>query len=126
MIGPVEQVWKTQQIGRAPISLETPIEMDGDSCLGDLLEDTNAPDPAETAFAAILKAHLADILDALPPRQRRVLVLRFGLDDNHPRTLEEIAKTFGVTRERARQLESKALIKLRRLSRKRSLSDFTV
>ena len=92
--------------------------------LGDLLEDANAPDPAETVFAAILKAYLADLLDALPPRQRRVLVLRFGLDDNRPRTLEEVAKTFGVTRERARQLESKALIKLRRLSQKRSLRDF--
>jgi RNA polymerase primary sigma factor len=122
---PVEQVWKIQQIARAPISLETPIEDEGEGSLGDLLEDANAPDPAETAFASVLKAHLADLLDALPPRQRKVLVLRFGLDDNQPRTLEEVAKAFGVTRERARQLELKALSKLRRLSQKRSLKDFT-
>ncbi|HYM70816.1 MAG TPA: sigma-70 family RNA polymerase sigma factor [bacterium] len=122
---PVERVWKIQQIARAPISLETPIEDEGEGSLGDLLEDANASDPAETAFASVLKAHLADLLDALPPRQRKVLVLRFGLDDNQPRTLEEVAKAFGVTRERARQLELKALSKLRRLSQKRSLKDFT-
>jgi len=122
---PVERVWKIQQIARAPISLETPIEDEGEGSLGDLIEDANAPDPAETAFASVLKAHLADLLDALPPRQRKVLVLRFGLDDNQPRTLEEVAKAFGVTRERARQLELKALSKLRRLSQQRSLRDFT-
>jgi RNA polymerase primary sigma factor len=121
---PVEQVWKIQQIARAPISLETPIEEDGEGSLGDLLEDANAPDPAETAFASLLKAHLADLLNILPPRQRKVLVLRFGLDDNQPRTLEEVAKAFGVTRERARQLELKALCKLRRLSEKKCLNDF--
>ncbi|HLJ61017.1 MAG TPA: sigma-70 family RNA polymerase sigma factor [bacterium] len=122
---PVEPVWKVQQIARAPISLETPIEDEGEGSLGDLIEDATAPDPMETAFASVLKAHLADLLDALPPRQRKVLVVRFGLDDNQPRTLEEVAKAFGVTRERARQLELKALSKLRRLSEKRSLRDFT-
>jgi len=122
---PVGQVWQVQQIARAPISLETPITEDGDSCLGDLLEDANASDPMEIAFAAALKTHLAELLDALPPRQRRVLVLRFGFDDNHPRKLEEVAQAFGVSRERVRQLELKALTKLRRLSQKRSLRDFT-
>lgn len=124
MDGSVEQMWKIQQLARAPISLETPIEEEGEGALVDLLADANAPDPAETVFAAILKAYLADLLDTLPPRQRKVLVLRFGMDDNRPRTLEEVAKTFGVTRERVRQLELKALIKLRRLSQKWSLRDF--
>jgi RNA polymerase primary sigma factor len=121
---PVARVRTAQQIARMPVSLEAPIASDEDASLGDLLEDTTAPDPAETAFASALRAHLADLLNALPMRQRRVIVLRFGLDDNQPRTLEEVAKAFGVTRERARQLELKALAKLRRLSQERALADF--
>ncbi len=121
---PVARVRAAQQVARMPVSLEAPIANDEDGCLGDLLEDTTAPDPAEAAFASALRAHLADLLNALPMRQRQVIMLRFGLDDNQPRTLEEVAKVFGVTRERARQLELKALAKLRRLSRGRALADF--
>jgi RNA polymerase primary sigma factor len=121
---PVERVREINKIAQEPISLETPIGEEEDSHLGDFIEDHEALAPAEAASATMLREQLNDVLDTLTPRERKVLKLRFGLDDNHPRTLEEVGREFGVTRERIRQIEAKALRKLRHPSRSKRLKDF--
>ena len=106
------------------VSLDKPIEEDGDSLLRDFIEDTNTPDPAEAASFMLLKEQLEEVLATLTQRERNVLSLRFGLEDGHERTLEEVGKKFNVTRERIRQIEAKALRKLRHPSRSKNLKDF--
>ena len=112
------------KIAQEPVSLETPIGEEEDSHLGDFIEDEGAPAPAEAASHALMKEQLWDVLDTLTPREEKVLRLRFGLDDGHQRTLEEVGKEFQVTRERIRQIEAKALRKLRHPSRSKKLKDF--
>ena len=112
------------KIAQEPVSLETPIGEEEDSHLGDFLMDENAPAPAEAASHALMKEQLWDVLDTLTPREEKVLRLRFGLDDGHQRTLEEVGKEFKVTRERIRQIEAKALRKLRHPSRSKKLKDY--
>ena len=117
----VEEVLK---IAQEPVSLETPIGEEEDSHLGDFIPDDDAPVPAEAASQTLLKEQLADVLKTLTPREEKVLRLRFGLEDGRPRTLEEVGKEFNVTRERIRQIEAKALRKLRHPSRSKRLKDF--
>ncbi|NLG58465.1 MAG: RNA polymerase sigma factor RpoD [Clostridiales bacterium] len=112
------------KIAQEPVSLETPIGEEEDSHLGDFIQDEDAPAPAEAASNALMKELLWDVLDSLTPREAKVLKLRFGLDDGNPRTLEEVGKEFSVTRERIRQIEAKALRKLRHPSRSKKLKDF--
>ena len=112
------------KIAQEPVSLETPIGEEEDSHLGDFLEDETALAPAEAASHALMKEQLKDVLDTLTPREEKVLRLRFGLDDGHQRTLEEVGKEFQVTRERIRQIEAKALRKLRHPSRSKKLKDY--
>ena len=112
------------KIAQEPVSLETPIGEEEDSHLGDFIEDEAAPAPAEAASHALMKEQLWDVLDTLTPREEKVLRLRFGLDDGHQRTLEEVGKEFNVTRERIRQIEAKALRKLRHPSRSKKLKDY--
>ena len=112
------------KIAQEPVSLETPIGEEEDSHLGDFLEDETALAPAEAASHALMKEQLWDVLDTLTPREEKVLRLRFGLDDGHQRTLEEVGKEFNVTRERIRQIEAKALRKLRHPSRSKKLKDY--
>ncbi len=112
------------KIAQEPVSLETPIGEEEDSHLGDFIQDEDAPAPAEAASNALMKELLWDVLDTLTPREAKVLRLRFGLDDGNPRTLEEVGKEFTVTRERIRQIEAKALRKLRHPSRSKKLRDF--
>jgi RNA polymerase primary sigma factor len=119
-----ERVRELRKISRDPVSLETPVGEDGDASLGDFVEDTDAIAPADAASMTVLHTEMEDLLDTLSPRERRVLQLRFGLADGHERTLEEVGKRFGVTRERVRQIEAKALRKLRHPSRANSLRDF--
>jgi RNA polymerase primary sigma factor len=121
---PVERVREIIKIAQEPISLETPIGEEEDSHLGDFIEDQDALAPAEAASFTVLKEHLEEVLGTLTPRERKVLKLRFGLDDGRPRTLEEVGREFGVTRERIRQIEAKALRKLRHPSRSKRLKDF--
>ena len=121
---PVERVREIQNISQEPVSLETPIGEEEDSHLGDFIKDDNVPVPAEAAAAAILKEQLMDVLDTLTERERKVIRLRFGLDDGRARTLEEVGREFQVTRERIRRIEAKALRKLRHPTRSRRLRDF--
>ena len=121
---PVEKVREIMKIAQEPVSLETPIGEEEDSHLGDFIPDDDAPAPAEAAAFALLKEQLMDVLDTLTPREEKVLRLRFGLEDGRPRTLEEVGKEFNVTRERIRQIEAKALRKLRHPSRSKKLKDF--
>ena len=112
------------KIAQEPVSLETPIGEEEDSHLGDFIPDDDAPAPAEAASFALMKEQLLDVLDTLTPREEKVLRLRFGLDDGRQRTLEEVGKEFNVTRERIRQIEAKALRKLRNPSRSKKLKDY--
>lgn len=121
---PVERVREILKISQEPVSLETPIGEEEDSHLGDFIQDDNVPVPAEAAAATLLKEQLGEVLDTLTDRERKVLRLRFGMDDGRARTLEEVGKEFDVTRERIRQIEAKALRKLRHPSRSRKLRDY--
>lgn len=119
-----EKVRDILKIAQEPVSLETPIGEEEDSHLGDFIPDDDAPAPAEAAAFTLLKEQLMEVLDTLTPREEKVLRLRFGLDDGRARTLEEVGKEFNVTRERIRQIEAKALRKLRHPSRSKRLKDF--
>ncbi len=121
---PVDRVREIQKISQEPVSLETPIGEEEDSHLGDFIQDDNVPVPAEAAAFTLLKEQLSEVLDTLTEREQKVLRLRFGLDDGRARTLEEVGKEFDVTRERIRQIEAKALRKLRHPSRSRKLKDY--
>ena len=121
---PVDKVREIMRVAQEPVSLETPIGEEEDSHLGDFIPDDDAPIPAVAASQTLLKEQLADVLKTLTPREEKVLRLRFGLEDGRPRTLEEVGKEFNVTRERIRQIEAKALRKLRHPSRSRKLRDF--
>jgi len=121
---PVERVREIQKISQEPVSLETPIGEEEDSHLGDFIQDDNIPVPADAAAFTLLKEQLIDVLGTLTDREQKVLRLRFGLDDGRSRTLEEVGKEFNVTRERIRQIEAKALRKLRHPSRSRKLKDY--
>ena len=121
---PVDKVREIMKIAQEPVSLETPIGEEEDSHLGDFIPDDDAPAPAEAASYTLLKEQLMDVLGTLTPREEKVLKLRFGLEDGRSRTLEEVGKEFNVTRERIRQIEAKALRKLRHPSRSKRLKDF--
>ena len=121
---PVERVREIQKISQEPVSLETPIGDEEDSHLGDFIKDDNVPVPAEAAAFTLLKEQLVEVLGTLTEREQKVLCLRFGLEDGRARTLEEVGKEFDVTRERIRQIEAKALRKLRHPSRSRKLKDY--
>ena len=121
---PVESVREIQKISQEPVSLETPIGEEEDSHLGDFIQDDNVPVPAEAAASTLLKEQLVEVLGTLTEREQKVLRLRFGMDDGRARTLEEVGKEFNVTRERIRQIEAKALRKLRHPSRSRKLRDY--
>lgn len=120
----VDKVREIMKISQEPVSLETPIGEEEDSHLGDFIPDDDAPAPAEAAAFTLLKEQLIDVLDTLTTREEKVLRLRFGLDDGRARTLEEVGKEFNVTRERIRQIEAKALRKLRHPSRSKKLKDY--
>ena len=121
---PVDRVRDILKIAQEPVSLESPIGEEEDSHLGDFIPDDDAPEPAEAASFMLLKEQLVEVLQTLTPREEKVLRLRFGIDDGHTRTLEEVGKEFKVTRERIRQIEAKALRKLRHPSRSKKLKDF--
>jgi RNA polymerase primary sigma factor len=121
---PSERVREIMRLSKMPLSLELPVGEEGDSDLGDFIEDRATMPPAEAASRELLKAQLSKVLSELSDRERRVLLLRFGLEDDRPRTLEEVGKEFNVTRERIRQIEAKALRKLRHPSRSRKLKDY--
>ena len=121
---PVDRVREILKISQEPVSLETPIGEEEDSHLGDFIQDDNAPVPADAAAFTLLKEQLVEVLSTLTDREQKVLRLRFGLDDGRARTLEEVGKEFNVTRERIRQIEAKALRKLRHPSRSRKLKDY--
>ncbi len=120
----VEKVREIQKIAQDPVSLETPIGEEEDSHLGDFIEDNTALSPSDVAESNMLKEQLIQVLNTLTPREEKVLRLRYGLDDSHPRTLEEVGREFNVTRERIRQIEAKALRKLRHPNRLKKLKDF--
>ena len=124
LIMPVDKVREIMRVAQEPVSLETPIGEEEDSHLGDFIPDEDAPVPAEAASHTLLKEQLSGVLKSLTPREEKVLRLRFGLEDGRPRTLEEVGKEFNVTRERIRQIEAKALRKLRHPSRSKKLRDF--
>ena len=121
---PVEKVREILKIAQEPVSLETPIGEEEDSHLGDFIPDEDASEPAEAASFTLLKEQLSEVLNTLTPREEKVLRLRFGIEDGRTRTLEEVGKEFNVTRERIRQIEAKALRKLRHPSRSKKLKDF--
>ena len=120
----VARVREIQKIAQDPVSLETPIGEEEDSHLGDFIEDDKTQTPSDSVSFIMLKEQLLSVLDTLTPREEKVLRLRYGIDDGKPRTLEEVGKEFNVTRERIRQIEAKALRKLRHPSRSRRLKDF--
>ena len=120
----VEKVREILKIAQEPVSLETPIGEEEDSHLGDFIPDEDAPAPAEAAAFSMLKEQLVDVLGTLTDREQKVLKLRFGLEDGRARTLEEVGKKFDVTRERIRQIEAKALRKLRHPTRSKKLKDY--
>lgn len=121
---PIDKVGEIMKIAQEPVSLETPIGEEDDSHLGDFIQDDKAPAPSDAATFTLLKEQLMDVLNTLTPREEKVLRLRFGLDDGRARTLEEVGKEFNVTRERIRQIEAKALRKLRHPSRSKKLKDY--
>jgi RNA polymerase primary sigma factor len=121
---PVDKVREIMRVAQEPVSMETPIGEEEDSHLGDFIPDDDAPAPQEAASHTLLKETLGNVLDSLTPREEKVLRLRFGLEDGRSRTLEEVGKEFNVTRERIRQIEAKALRKLRHPSRSKKLKDF--
>ena len=121
---PVDKVREIMRVAQEPVSLETPIGEEEDSHLGDFIPDDDAPAPADAASHTLLRETLGDVLDSLTPREEKVLRLRFGLEDGRSRTLEEVGKEFNVTRERIRQIEAKALRKLRHPSRSKRLKDY--
>ncbi|MCI8815854.1 MAG: RNA polymerase sigma factor RpoD [Angelakisella sp.] len=121
---PVEKVREIMRVAQEPVSLETPIGEEEDSHLGDFIPDNDAPAPTDVASHTLLKEQLSEVLGTLTPREEKVLKLRFGLEDGRSRTLEEVGKEFNVTRERIRQIEAKALRKLRHPSRSKRLKDF--
>ena len=121
---PVDKVREILKIAQEPVSLETPIGEEEDSHLGDFIPDEGASEPSEAASFTLLKEQLVDVLGTLTPREEKVLKLRFGIEDGRTRTLEEVGKEFNVTRERIRQIEAKALRKLRHPSRSKKLKDF--
>ena len=121
---PVDKVREIMRVAQEPVSLETPIGEEEDSHLGDFIPDDDAPAPADAASHTLLREQLSEVLATLTPREAKVLQLRFGLEDGRPRTLEEVGKEFDVTRERIRQIEAKALRKLRHPSRSKKLKDF--
>ena len=120
----VEKVRESNKISQDPVSLETPIGEEEDSHLGDFIPDDDVPAPVDAAAYSMLKEQLMEVLDTLSDREKKVLMLRFGLEDGRPRTLEEVGKEFNVTRERIRQIEAKALRKLRHPSRSKKLKDY--
>ena len=124
LVMPVEKVREIMRVAQEPVSLETPIGEEEDSHLGDFIPDEDAPAPSDVASHTMLKEQLAEVLSTLTPREEKVLRLRFGLEDGRSRTLEEVGKEFNVTRERIRQIEAKALRKLRHPSRSKKLKDF--
>ena len=121
---PLARVREIQKISQEPVSLETPIGEEDDSHLGDFIQDENMPVPMDAAAYTLLREQLIEVLNSLTEREQKVLRLRFGLDDGKARTLEEVGKEFNVTRERIRQIEAKALRKLRHPSRSRKLKDY--
>ncbi len=121
---PDDKVRQVLDVSRHPVSLEAPVGQDGDAFLGDFIEDDSLPQPIELASQELLKCQIADALDKLTERERRIIVLRFGLEDGRFRTLEEVGKAFGITRERIRQIEAKALRKLRHPSYSRKLRGY--
>ena len=121
---PEDRVREILKISQEPVSLETPIGEEEDSHLGDFIQDDNVPVPADAAAATLLREQLDEVLSTLTEREQKVLRLRFGLDDGRQRTLEEVGREFNVTRERIRQIEAKALRKLRHPSRSRKLRDY--
>ena len=121
---PAEKVKEVIKASKDPVSLETPVGEEEDSHLGDFIQDSDAPAPADAASQVLLKEQLLQVLDTLTPREEKVLRMRFGLIDGRARTLEEVGKEFNVTRERIRQIEAKALRKLRHPSRSKKLKDF--
>ena len=119
-----EKVREIMKIAQDPVSLETPIGEEEDSHLGDFVEDNDSPAPSDSASYSLLREQLCNILRTLTPREEQVIKLRFGLEDGRPRTLEEVGKQFQITRERIRQIEAKALRKLRHPNRSNKVKDF--
>jgi len=121
---PDDKVRQVLDVSRHPVSLEAPVGQDGDAFLGDFIEDETMPQPIELASQELLKSQIGDALDKLTDRERKIIVLRFGLEDGRFRTLEEVGREFGITRERIRQIEAKALRKLRHPSYSRKLRGY--
>lgn len=122
----VDKVQDVLKISQEPVSLETPVGAEKDSHLGDFIEDTTVITPVAATNYQFLKTHIQEVLEYLTPRERRILILRFGLEDGRQRTLEEVGREFGVTRERIRQIEAKALAKLRELTKSKKLKDYVI
>ena len=120
----VAKVHEIMRVSQEPTSLETPVGDEDDSHLGDFIQDTSAPSPYDATSRQLLKEHMEEVLNTLSDREKRVLILRFGLENGKPRTLEEVGREFNVTRERIRQIEAKALRKLRHPSRSKKLKDY--